>query len=246
LLEGNDDVMRLKVGELAARTGVSVRTLHHYEDMGLLKPSGRSAAGHRLYDVADVERLLRIRALRQLGLGLDAVEQCLTGPHGELGTVLRRRLESVTAEIEVAQRLRQRLERLLTSLDHQPDADVDALLEALEAMTMFEKYYTEEQLDQLAQRREALGPEALARAQEEWPRLIAAVRAEMEAGRQPTDPSVIPLAQRWKELLAAFSGGDDGILQSTARMYQQEPGAMERMGLDPAIFEFMGRAMAAL
>jgi MerR family transcriptional regulator, thiopeptide resistance regulator len=238
--------MQLKVGELAARTGVSVRTLHHYEDIGLLKPSGRTASGHRLYDAADVERLLRIRALRQLGVGLEAVERCLVGPDGELGSVLRRRLDAVTAELEVARRLRQRLERLLAALDHQPEANVDVLLDALEAMTMFEKYYTEDQLERLAERREALGPEALAAAQQEWARLITAARAELEAGRLPTDPSVAPLARRWQELLAAFSGGDDAILQSTAQMYQHEPGAMEKMGLDPALLEFMGRAMAAL
>lgn len=240
----------LKVGEVAARTGVSVRTLHHYEEIGLLRPSGRSAAGHRLYQPDDVEQLLRIRALRQLGVGLDEIGRCLQRPEGETAAVLRRRLETITAEIEVAQRLRQRLEGLLTALDHRAgtdvEVDVDTLLETLEAMTMFEKYFTQEQLDQLAQRREAMGPEAMAEVQQEWPRLIAAVRAELDAGREPTDPSVVPLARRWKELLEQFSGGDPSLLQTTGQMYQQEPGMMAKMGLDPQIFAFMGKAMAAL
>lgn len=238
--------MRLKVGEVAARIGISVRTLHHYEDIGLLRPSKRSAAGHRLYEPADVERLLRIRALRQLGVSLTEIGRCLERPEGETTTVLRRRLETITAEIEVAQRLRQRLEGLLSVIDQGPPADVDVLLDTLEAMTMFEKYYTQEQLDQLAQRREALGPEAIAEVEQEWPRLIAAVRAEIEAGHQPTDPSVAPLARRWKELLDQFSGGDPGIMQSAAQMYQSEPGMMERSGLDPELMAFMGKAMAAL
>src|SRR5690606_21600764 len=128
---------------------------------------------------ADVERLLRIRALRQLGVSLTEIGRCLERPEGETTTVLRRRLETITAEIEVAQRLRQRLEGLLSVIDQGPPADVDVLLDTLEAMTMFEKYYTQEQLDQLAQRREALGPEAIAEVEQEWPRLIAAVRAEI-------------------------------------------------------------------
>lgn len=239
--------MRLKVGDVAARTGVSVRTLHHYEDIGLLRPSGRTAAGHRIYEAHDVERLLRVRALRQLGLGLEEIGRCLQQPEGETEAVLRRRLEAITAEIEVAQRLRQRLEGLLEALEHRPTTpDVDALIDTLEAMTMFEKYFTQEQLDQLAQRREALGPEGMAKAEQEWPQLIAAARAELEAGREPTDPSVVPLARRWKALLEQFSGGNAEVLQSTAQMYQHEPGMMQKMGLDPELLAFMGRAMAAL
>jgi DNA-binding transcriptional MerR regulator len=49
--------MLLKVGDLARRTGLTVRTLHHYDEVGLLKPSGRSDAGYRLYSQADVQRL---------------------------------------------------------------------------------------------------------------------------------------------------------------------------------------------
>jgi hypothetical protein len=57
-----------KVGELAAATGLTVRTLHYYEEVGLLVASGRTEAGHRLYDDAEVERLYRICLLRHLGL----------------------------------------------------------------------------------------------------------------------------------------------------------------------------------
>lgn len=239
--------MHLEVGRVAARTGVSVRTLHHYEEIGLLRPSARSSAGHRLYGPGDVERLLRIRALRQLGLGLDEVARCLDRPQGRATAVLERRLDAVTAEIEAAQRLRRRLESLLRALQQSEEhADVEVMLSTLEAMTMFEKYFSEEQREHLAQRREELGAEAIAEAEQEWPRLIAAARVELEAGREPDDARVVPLARRWKELLEMFSGGDEAVLRSTGRMYQQEPGAMGKMGLDPELLAFMGRAMSGL
>lgn len=60
-----------RVGELAKRTGVSVRTLHWYEEIGLLSPSQRSEAGHRLYAAEDLGRLQQIQSLRQLGFSLD-------------------------------------------------------------------------------------------------------------------------------------------------------------------------------
>src|SRR5258707_13337974 len=69
-----------KVGELAKRTGVSVRALHHYDEIGLLSPSHRTSGGHRLYTEVDVARLQQIRSLRELGLGLDDIAKSLSDP----------------------------------------------------------------------------------------------------------------------------------------------------------------------
>ena len=66
-----------KIGELARRTGLTVRTLHHYDEIGLLSPAQRSDGGHRVYDEADVQRLYRIVSLRSLGFPLDAIAQAL-------------------------------------------------------------------------------------------------------------------------------------------------------------------------
>jgi DNA-binding transcriptional MerR regulator len=57
----------LKVGELARRTGLTVRTLHHYDEIGLLNPSLHTEAGYRLYTAGDVARLQQVLSLRQLG-----------------------------------------------------------------------------------------------------------------------------------------------------------------------------------
>src|SRR3954462_7931656 len=65
------------VGELASASGLTVRTLHHWDEIGLLQPAERSAAGHRRYSSADVERLYRIVALRRLGLPLEQVGAAL-------------------------------------------------------------------------------------------------------------------------------------------------------------------------
>src|SRR5262249_50707565 len=70
----------LKVGELASRTGLTVRTLHHYDEVGLLRPSRLTASGHRLYTAADVARLQRVISLRQLGFSLEEVRDCLDRP----------------------------------------------------------------------------------------------------------------------------------------------------------------------
>ena len=67
----------LKVGDLAKQTGVSVRTLHYYDEIGLLSPSHRTEAGYRLYDETDIIRLQQIVSLRQIGFTLEQIRDCL-------------------------------------------------------------------------------------------------------------------------------------------------------------------------
>lgn len=232
----------LKVGELARRTGVSVRTLHHYDEIGLLAPKARSRTGHRLYGEADVERLLRIRALVQMGFSLDEVAACLTRRDFPVERVLAMHVERLRSHIAHSEQLCRRLESLLVRVrgDHVP---VGEFLEAIEAMSMFEKYYTPEQLQQLAERRAQLGDDTIRAVEAEWPRLIAAVRAEMDKGTDPKAPAVQSLALRWRELLAMFTGGDAGIRQAAANLYANEPKARAMHGLDGALCAYVGRAL---
>ena len=81
-----------RVGELAAATGLTVRTLHYYEEIGLLVASGRSDAGHRLYADADVERLYRICLLRRLGLPLGEIGRALDDPAWSLRAAMTTQL----------------------------------------------------------------------------------------------------------------------------------------------------------
>ncbi len=73
------------VGEVAGLSHISVRTLHHYDDIGLLKPSGRSAAGYRLYSGADLRRLQEILFYRELEFGLAEIAQILADPDAAAG-----------------------------------------------------------------------------------------------------------------------------------------------------------------
>ena len=70
----------MKVGTLARKTGLTVRTLHYYDEIGLLSPSRRSEAGYRLYGADDVARLQQIMSLRQLGFSLEDIQALLDHP----------------------------------------------------------------------------------------------------------------------------------------------------------------------
>jgi DNA-binding transcriptional MerR regulator len=101
----------LKVGDAAEASGLTVRTLHHYDSIGLAAPSGRDGAGHRVYAAHDVERLCVISSLRPLGLPLSEIRSVLDGPGAR--PVLAARLAQLILEIEHKDRLRRQLAELL-------------------------------------------------------------------------------------------------------------------------------------
>src|SRR4051794_3636292 len=97
------------VGELAAATGLTVRTLHHWDEIGLLCPATRSGAGHRRYSDDDVRRLYRIVALRGLGLSLDDVGAALEREGPDLRAAVSAHLSRVEDELVQLRDLRRRL-----------------------------------------------------------------------------------------------------------------------------------------
>lgn len=236
----------MKIGELARRTGLTVRTLHHYDEIGLLSPARRSASGYRVYGEAEAARLLEIMLLRRLGLSLDEIGTMLDGPGGGLGPALSTHIDRLRRRIDDERRLLRRLEAVAERLSHDGRLPVDELTTTMEMLTMHEKYFTPEQMNTLSERAEQIGADQIAAAEAEWPKLIAAARAALERGDDPTSPEVQDLARRWKALTQAFTGGDPAMAQSVKNLYQGEPKMMESTGLDPALFEFMGRAMAGL
>jgi len=231
-----------RIGEVAAATGLTVRALHHYDEIGLLAPSERGSGGHRLYSAGDLAQLERVLALKALGLALDDIKACLARPGFSPRDVLRKRLGELRLRIADEERLARRLEALDQRFASRDEATLDELIDTLETLTMFEKYYTPEQLEQLKQRADALGPERIAAVQAEWPKLIAAVKAEMERGTDPGDPKVRSLAKRWDELVALFTGGDAAIASSLRALYRGEPAVREQNGLDPGVMEFLKKA----
>ena len=110
---------------------------------------------------------------------------------------------------------------------------------------MFEKHFTPEQMQEIQARGQQIGPERIREVEAEWPKLIAEVRAAMESGADPASAEVQALAQRWMGLVREFTGGNPSIQQGLNQMYSQEPEVRERTGIDPALMEYVGKAMAA-
>src|SRR3954453_23159039 len=215
----------MRIGELARASGMTVRALRHYDEIGLLVPSQRTQAGYRLYGDEDVVRLAQIVALRGLGLALDEIAAALAGQ--DLQAAFERRPAALDAQLAEGRRLRDRLAGLLDG------ASPQELMDTIERMTMYDRHYTAEQQDQLAERRAALGDDGLRAAERDWAELLDAVRAEQAAGTDPSEPRVQELAARWRDLIQQFTGGDAGLHDSLNSMYETEgPERASRGALD--------------
>jgi len=236
----------LKVGQLARRTGVSVRTLHYYDAIGLLTPSEHTFTGHRLYTASDVARLQQIVSLRQLGLSLEQIRECLDRGDVVPAEVVEQHLARVREQITLQERLCRQLERVAWALRSNGTASLDDLIQIVEAVKVIEKHYTPEQLAWLEERRKTVGEERIREVEAEWPRLIAEVRAEMEQGTDPTSERMQALAKRWLGLVEEFTGGNPEIAAAVRRLYQEEPSVRERSGIDEELMTYVMRAQQAL
>jgi DNA-binding transcriptional MerR regulator len=236
----------MKVGELARDSGVSIRTLHYYDEIGLLSPANNSAAGHRLYGVRELTRLQQIRSLQQLGFRLKEIRSMLLSSAPSPLSVVEMHLARAKQQIALQQQLCDRLESLACSMRSQT-VSVHQLIQTIEAMNMFEKYYTKDQLAELKQLADTLGDAGMRKAEDDWAALIAEVRTEMEKGTDPQSPVVLALARRWRTLIEAFTGGNPEIEKSLRTMYQNEPVHQKTAGTpDPSMMAYVGKAMAGL
>lgn len=234
-----------KVGELARRTGVSVRTLHHYDEIGLLSPSQRTAAGYRLYTGADLARLQQIKSLRNLGFSLEEIGRFLGRPDVSPEHVLQLQIAHLKEQIALQQRLCERLEAIATRWRSEETVSTEEFLQIMEVTNMLDKYYTPEQMTELKQRQEVVGSERIRQAEDEWKELMAQVQAEMDKGTDPADERVQQLARRWTGLVREFTGGNPGIAKAVRRIWQEETTVA---GIDAAnmrkMMEYIGKAMA--
>lgn len=230
--------MLLKVGELAKRCGLTVRTLHHYDTLGLLTPSARSDAGYRLYDRSDVARLHQIQALRRFGMSLTDIGTWLARPDVPLASLITRQIDMLTHQIDEAARLRDRLTGLRTQLDSGEAPDLAEWLTTLELMTMYDKYFTKDELARLPLYQNDVARET------EWPAMVAHVQALMASGDTPQSTAAQAAARRWMAMVERDTGGDARLLAKLNHMHTTESQMVTQTGITPELMRFVQEAFA--
>ncbi|MEV6191251.1 MerR family transcriptional regulator [Streptomyces sp. NPDC051920] len=194
--------MGYSVGQVAGFAGVTVRTLHHYDEIGLLAPGGRSHAGHRRYSDADLDRLQQILFYRELGFPLEEVAALLDDPEADPRAHLRRQHDLLTARIE-------KLQKMAAAVEHAMEARTMGIdLTPEERFEVFGDKDPEEHAEE-AERRWG-GTETYAESQrrtarytkDDWKRMQAEVAswgerydALMADGERPDGPRAVDMAE---------------------------------------------------
>ncbi len=203
--------MSYSVGQVAGFAGVTVRTLHHYDAIGLLAPSERSHAGHRRYGDADLDRLQQILFYRELGFPLDEVAILLDDPEADPRAHLRRQHDLLTARIE-------RLTKMAAAVEHAMEAREMGI-----NLTPEEKFevFGDKDPEQYADEAEARwgGTEQYAESQrrvarytkEDWQRIQDQTAdwgerygALMAAGEPPTGEAAMALAEEHRQHICTW------------------------------------------
>lgn len=223
-----------RVGEVATLTQTSVRTLHHYDQIGLLHPTAHSAAGYRLYGEDDVLRLQQILTLRYLGFPLKRIGELLDRPDFDLVASLRAQGVALRERIAELERISASIGDLVEGRLATGDWSWELLVEASEAVgagltqreVNMEKLYTPEQLAQFAELAEATPEREMAAIQDGWTELLAEVRAN--SGLDPASAAAQALATR-----------ADALSARTVRAYEQYPELLRaiRANYDKGAFE---------
>jgi DNA-binding transcriptional MerR regulator len=230
----------LKVGELAALANLTVRTLHHYDSIGLLRPSARSDAGYRLYDRDDVARLHRIQALRAFGMSLSDIGLTLDSPAGSPLAIVDRQLESLEVRMAEARRLRDQLLRVREQLVRGTAPDLSTWLTTLEntmdMTNVYERYFTKEELERMPM----IGSDA---AQAEWQGMVEQARGLIESQVPPTADAAKAFALRWLQVFERDTGGDPALQAKLNVMAAQEKDAV---GLPAHVFDYVKAAVGEL
>ena len=230
--------MLIQVGELAKRAGITVRTLHHYEQTGLLLPSARSAAGYRLYNLADVQRLHMIQALAKAGLELAEIRDFLEQESLSLTELLDAQITLLDKQLRSIHTLRDRLVDLRTGLLDDATPDLESWLQTLELMNMYDRWFSKEELQQLPF---AVQKDALAAI---WSGLVAEAKTLLEQHISATDARAMDLATRWMERLEQDTAGKPEFLTRLNEMHSVEPQMQAQTGITPEMTDYITRAFA--
>ena len=240
--------------EFARLAGVTVRALHHYDRLGLLKPA-RTGSGYRVYRDTDLERLEQIVALKFIGVPLRRIGKLLDPPGMALGEALfsqRRALEEKRRLLDTAIGAISEAEAALASGERAGSSALTKIIEVIEMQNDEKwplKYFEGEAKEKVEARRSAWSPELQAQAEQQWADLYRDVRLALD--EDPGSPRAQALVERRNELLRALTGGDPQLAGGVKRLYADranwpaEFAARIEPFTDQRVWDFFQRALAA-
>lgn len=246
------------IRQFATLTGVTVRTLHHYDRLGLLSPVQRTEGGYRLYTTVDLVRLERIMVLRYIGLSLRQIADILSDPRADgqnianlletQAVILRERRDHITRVIRAVEKASQSL-----GAAHTPDWQLfQTIVKEVSMQDNTEwtkKYYSEAAQQTIEQRKHEWSPELQEKATAQWQDLFTKVEAAIAKGLDAASPEARQLAAQWQKLVEGFTGGNREVQNGLNAMYEDQQNwpqpTQQQYAIKPEIMDFIRKALTA-
>ena len=216
------------VSEVSELAGVTVRTLHHYDEIGLLRPSGRSDAGYRLYAHEDLERLQEILVWRQLGFGLQEIRELLDDPGHDRVTALRRQRALVERELERLSATAVALDAALTAAELGIGQEEKTMFDGFDPAQYEdearERWGDTEAYRESARRTATYGDAEFVEIQAEAERVVADFATLMKAGEPADGERARAVAERHRQhIVRWFYPVSTQMHRNLAEMYVADP-----------------------
>lgn len=215
----------LQAKDFASCAGVTVRTLHHYDQLGLLRPTSYTQAGYRLYSEKSFARLQQIVTLKFIGFSLKEIKELFSRDSFDLAEALqmqRKILKEKRGQLDSAIKAIEKAEAVLSSND---ETDWDAFAKIVEVINMQEntdwmkKYYSEEAREEIEERKKLWNPELQEQVTRDWNNLFKDIEEAIAKGEEPASEKAQSFVARWDELLKGFTGGNPEIQKGLNRLY---------------------------
>ena len=234
-----------KTGQLAKKAGVTVKTLHHYDKTGLLKPSGERESGHRLYLAKDVQRLSQIIVLKDMGLPLSDIRSLLDDESIDLMTTLKMHRDYIRSKVDSLTKILNRMEVITASIENSEQQNLEELFNLTKEIQLMEDIYTPEQVKYLKERLDRY-PKEVKDVEKAWPVLFKKFEEAMTSGLPVTDATVQDYAKQAQHFISLFSGGDKEIEKNLDKAYEQnQQNALKMWGVKKEVFDYAHKARSA-
>ena len=239
-----------RVREFAQLTGITVRTLHHYDRIGLLKPRARTNAGYRVYGQEEITRLQQIVTLKFIGLSLTEIRDILHRGNPRPAEMLRSQrllLEQRRGHLDRAIHALAAAEQMAEATG-EPDSEVlRKIIEVINMATSKDwmmKYYSDSAQAKISERARNWTPELQAEIQQEWDKVFREIEALIAAGADPQGEQAQAVTKRYRNLVEQFTGGDPEICDGLTKFYRDRENwpASWKAPCSQAVLDFMAKA----
>nr|WP_144924902.1 MerR family transcriptional regulator [Paenibacillus bovis] len=236
------------IGKLSKNTGVTVRTLDYYDEIGLVKPSSKTSGGHRLYDEDDVMRLERVLALKYMGFSLEQIKDILEKSTSTWQQAIEQQLEMVRREQERLKMLEQALRGVSYSIEMEGQVNWSIIFMTIqlfqqnpeEIFQQYNEFLTEEDMKKILKMNEQITEED----SREWGRVISEIRSNLDA--DPASEFAQKLVEQWMNQAEKMFGGDKTLLRNLWESLQNLKEGIVFYPMDKEIINFIEKVASEM